>query len=71
MVRINIGKPISSVIYNGEVAVKGTLHYYFIMETVLKTEIHWLGLAPQNKKDIEDKIIKHLNKINDYGKNNA
>lgn len=68
MVRINIELPISSVRYNGNITINNEDYNFIILESVQEDEVHWLGLAPQNKHEYELKILEHLKRINENGK---
>jgi len=61
MIRIKIESPINCLKYNGEVEVKNQIYYYIIIEDNKGDhEVHWLGIAPQSKRDIEFKLIQQL-----------
>jgi len=63
MTRIKIEKPSVFVKYNGELEINNVIHYFFVMENYEGSEVYWLGLAPQNRRKNEEKILEQLDKL--------
>ena len=45
--------------YLGEFEEKNSIYYFKLQDSI----VEWLGIAPVNKKQSEEKIIKHYNNL--------